>query len=120
MMPMMQVFPVGVTMRPRRVGVDVVVLPLDGRLVGVIVMVPIVMAVGVLMGHRLVVMGMIVLLFQMQPDTDRHEQSTRHSQKPPQGLAEERGAYGAQKRRHGEHGARARRAQHPLRPQVHA
>ena len=119
MMPMMQVFPVGVTMGPRRVGVDVVVLPLDGRLMGVIVMVPIVMAVGVLMGHRLVVMGMIVLLFQMQPDTDRHEQSTRHSQQPTQGLAEERGAYGAQKRRHGEHRARARRAQHPLRPQVH-
>ena len=103
MMPMMQVFPVGVAMRPRRVVMDVVVLPLDGGLMGVIVMVPIIVSMGVLMGHRLVVMGMIVLLLQMQPNTARHKQGTRHSQQPAQGLAEERGAYGAQKRRHGEH-----------------
>ena len=49
MMTVMKVFAVGVAVGPRRVGVDVVVLPLDGRLVGVIVMVPIVMAVGMLM-----------------------------------------------------------------------
>ena len=78
MMTVMKVFAVGVAVGPRRVVMGVVVLPLDRRLMGMILMVPIIVAVGVLMRHRLVVVLVIMLLFQMQPDAHRHQQRARH------------------------------------------
>ena len=95
------------------VEVHVAVAPL-GHHVMRVRMVSIVMAVGVLVLHRLVRMFMPVALGQMQQHPRQHQKTTEQHQPPRRPFAEAEGHSRTDERCKGEHGASPRRPKSPL------